>query len=294
MQRNVISIRQLGLDVCWTLIQQALGMPDVKMNSDYMTDKVALLLFARPSLPERLCCTAAVRQMGGTTIYAGDNHASEWQDKNSPIQTHLLPIFGYYLDCMYIYGIPANAENVAAADLRFPVINAGGIGMHPSHAMADVACMLKIFKQLDGVRAGWIGSDNGTLYSLIELMGRFKFSLKISMPPEIDNTRLQERAKAVKADVEFVDSPKKAARDANFIYAGRRESRAEDNSPWQISQEIMKLAEKDAKLLLSASPIRAVHIDPEILNSRSSLLTAQAEYRLAVHKRILHWVFSAK
>lgn len=292
MPRNVLTIRQLGRDVCWTLIQQALGMPDIKMNSDFLRDKVALLLFARQSLPERLCCTAAIRQMGGTTIYSGEASASEWQGDDSPIQTHLLPIFGYYFDCMYIYGIPALPERVEAADLRFPVINAGGTGAHPAHALADMACMLKVAKALEGVQAGWIGCDNGTLYSLVELMGWFKFSLKVSLPPQIDPAPLQERARTNGALVELVDSPEKAARDARFVYAGRRD--ANDASPWRITRKIMEKAQKDARLLLSASPIRAIPIDPEVLSGRSSLLTAQAQYRLAVHKRMLHWVFSMR
>ncbi len=90
--------------ICWLLVQQAIGIPDAKMLSDYMSGKVALLMFAKPALPERLCVTAAMRQMGGTTIYQGED-GSLWRKEVSSFQQHLLPIFGYYLDCLYIYNI---------------------------------------------------------------------------------------------------------------------------------------------------------------------------------------------
>lgn len=289
MARNVITIRQLGENVCWTIIQQAMGMPDVKMNSDFLQDRVAMLLFARPSLPERLCCTAAVRQMGATTIYEGTDK-EEWQAKESQFQTHLLPIFGYYLDCMYIYGIPVTVESVEQADLKFPIINAGGWNAHPAHAMADIACMLRIDKDLSGVTAAWIGGDNGTLYSLIEAMPWFPFKLNISIPDYIDDSGLRKRAEELNAPVKFYAKPEDAVKNVNFIYAGRKASEEADTA-WQITPQLMNCAKKGARLLLSASPIRAIPIDKTILDSHSSLLTKQAEYRLAVHKRILHWVF---
>lgn len=290
MARNAISIRQMGIDACWTLIQQALGMPDIKMNSDFFSDKVALLLFARPSLPERLCCTAAVRQMSGTTIYEGAAN-DEWRSRDSHFQNHLLPIFSYYLDCLYVYGIPLTPEEVEKADLRFPVINAGNWDKHPAHALADLACLLHVVKNLDGIETAWIGCDNGTLYSMLELMEWFPFKLHISMPPDVDKERVFQRAKELKKYVEFYDSPEKAVENVRFIYAGKREKDALPDSKWQINKNLMDHAPKNAKLLLSASPIRAIPIEKYFLTNHVSLLTKQAEYRLAIHKRILHWVF---
>lgn len=268
-------------------------MPDVKMNSDFLSGRVAMLLFGSPSLPERLCCTAAVRQMGGTTIYEGSSQ-EEWKSRESQFQTHLLPIFGYYLDCMYIYGIHVTPETVEQAALKFPVINAGGCQAHPAHALADIACMIKAAKQLNGVIAAWIGCDNGTLYSLLETMPWFPFRLNIAMPPYVDSENLRKRAAELGVPVKFCKNVEEAVRDAMFIYAGRRDSKElEHDQPWKITPELMDMAQKNARLLLSASPIRAIPIAREVLESHSSLLTRQAEYRLAVHKRILHWVFSS-
>lgn len=289
MSRNVIAIRQMGKKLCWTLVQQAMGMPDVKMQSDFMSEKVALMLFAKQSLPERLCCTAAVRQMDGTTIYEGDAETSEWRSDESRFQTHLLPILGYYFDCLYVYGIDLDPEDIESRNLNFPLINAGGGCSHPCQTLANMACMLKCCKSEKEIKTAWIGNANGTLCSLIEASVWFPFSMKAYIPADnID--ALQKRIDELNAPITFVDSPEKAAAGARFIYAGKK-NEDDQVKKCKICMDIFKYAQPDAQLLLSASPIRAIPIAEEVLGQGRSLLTLQAQYRLAIHKRILHWVF---
>lgn len=291
MVRHIISVRELGCDVCWLLVQQTLGMPDAKMQSDFMVDRVALLLFARQSLPERLCVTAAVRQMGGTTIYQG-NQGEIWEAEVHNFRDHFLPVFGYYMDCLYAYWLPLDSVIEKAGSLTFPIINAGNSDAHPAHALADVACMLKVSKELRGEKAAWIGCANGTLYSIVEATAWFPFSLRIALPPHTDQSRLKEQIERLNTDVELVDLPEEAIKDASFIYAGRKsDSSPVESREWSITSKLMSYARKDAKLFLSASPMRAIEIEQGIMSGSGAMLKRQAEYRLRMHKRMLHWVF---
>ena len=77
MARHVLSLQDLGESGSWLLVQQARGIPDARSHTDFMTERMAMLLFAQESLPERLCITAAVRQMGGSTLYQGT--VGEWR-----------------------------------------------------------------------------------------------------------------------------------------------------------------------------------------------------------------------
>lgn len=291
MARNILTIKDLGSETCWMLVQQAIGIPDAKLQSDFMTERVALLVFARHSLPERLCVTAAVRQMGGTTIFEGCE-SDVWQKEASGFQEHLMPIFGYYLDCLYAYGLPVTSWNISEAEVRFPVINAGSPDAHPVHALADIACMLRTARYLKGVTAAWVGCANGTLHSLIEATAWFPFALRVAVPRQFDTGELEARAARIGSPVSFVYSPEEAVHDANFVFAGYRGTLdAEEQAHWGITPQLMAKARSDVRLLLSASPVRAIPVAPEVLSSRASQLVRQAEYRLRVHKRILHWVF---
>lgn len=289
MQKNIIAIRQMGETLCWTLVHQAMGIPDIKMISDFMENKVGLLLFARTSLPERLCATAAVRQMGGTTIFVDSSNPREWQSQESRFQHHLLPIFGYYFDCLYLYGINLDPEEIERDNFDFPVINAGGGSSHPIHALADIACMLKLTKrQTSIISTGWIGEANGTLYSLVEASAWFPFSIKIYMPDDTGRDTIKKRAQELNVPVKFVNTPEEAARDCRFIYAGKKD----EQDSQKITQTLFKCALPDARLLLSASPIRAISVEEALFNEGKMCLTLQAQYRLAIHKRLLHWLFS--
>ncbi|SDF36894.1 ornithine carbamoyltransferase [Desulfovibrio legallii] len=290
MARHILTIKDLGETACWLLVQQALGMPDPKLQTDFMTQRVALLVFAQHSLPERLCVSAAVRQMGGSVVYEGNRGI--WRSEMDDYREQLLPIFSYYLDCMYVYGLPVRGWEMETTHLRFPLINAGSPDAHPAHTLADISCMLLCSRYLDTLTCAWLGCVNGTLHSLIEASAWFPFRLRVALPAQVDRRPLEEAVARLGTEVIFVDSPEEAVKGANYVFAGCRSGlTAEERAVWRVDARLMALAEPNARLLLSASPVSAIGVADEILASKASLLVQQAEYRLRVHKRMLHWVF---
>ncbi|MBQ7585277.1 MAG: ornithine carbamoyltransferase [Desulfovibrionaceae bacterium] len=292
MGKSVLTIRELGEKTCWLLVQQAIGIPDAKMRTDFLSEKVAVLFFAAPSLPERLCVSAAFRQMGGAVVYEVDSSGDAWRDELHQHQAHLLPIFDFYLDCIYIYGIPVNTYLHKELKVDFPTINAGSPDAHPSHALADIAYMLKTSRYLNSVPATWLGTPNGTLYSLVAASEWFPFSLKIFTPPNSDLAHLKTLIGDSKK-IEIVDNMKDAVKDAKYIFAGsRRDIDFPSIKNWELNRSVLSPADKNFRIFLGARPINCLPIDQELMESSASLLLQQSEYRLRIHKRILHWVFS--
>lgn len=288
MKRHFLRIRDLDKDTCRLLVRQAAGIPDAKTRTDFMVGRTAVMLFARPSLAIRLCLTGAVRQMGGYILYEGPDGG--WREDIERYRRQVLPLFDYYADCLYTYDLPIHAWDTEIADMPFPVINAGSPESQPAAALADVVCMLRKTKELDGVSAAWIGCANGTLYSLIEAMAHFPFSLRICLPRDASSVRaLAEQ----NARVTVVASAREAAADANYIFAGSRaDMTIEEREVWCIDQELMAGAAHDARLLFSGMPMESIRVDRHVLASPAAWLVRQAEARLRLHKRILHWVFA--
>ncbi|MDE5833694.1 MAG: ornithine carbamoyltransferase [Desulfovibrio sp.] len=290
MARSFVTIKSLGEKTCWTLVEQAIGIPHPKMVSNFMDDRVALLLFSRQSLPERLCVTAAVRQMGGSTIYQGDQ-GGVWREEVHAFQKEMLGVFSYYMDCMYLYGFPVSQWAFQDEDLLFPLINAGSPEAHPAHALADIACMKKSAKELEGVGTAWIGCPNGAFYSLLEAMVWFPFSMNICIPSQFDASLIKLRIKELGIPAKFIDKPDDAVKDCRFVYAGFRGPLSDSElGPYKITMELLARADKDAKFLLSASPLRSIPVSSKVLQSPANKIASQARYRLGVHKRILHWI----
>jgi len=290
MARHILNLKGLGEKASWLLVQQALGMPEPKLQTDFMAQRVALLMFVQHSLPERLCVSAAVRQMGGAVVYEGNR--GMWRAELDNYQEQLLPVFSYYIDCMYTYGLPVNGVDMEASCLRFPIINAGSPDAHPAHALGDIACMLRNVRYLDGATCGWVGCVNGSLHSLMQATAWFPFSLRVALPSRVDPEPLKAEAARLGTAISFTESPEEAVEGANFIFAGCRSGLTdEERSSWRVDANMLAKAADGAHLLLSSSPVSAICVDDAILASKASLLVQQAEYRLRVHKRMLHWVF---
>lgn len=292
MPRHMLTLNDLGKETAWLLVQQAMGIPDAKSRSDFMAERTAVLIFAQESFPERLCVTAAIRQMGGFVVYA-DKHG-DWHEQMRESQDQFLSIVNYYVDCIYTYGLPVASWNTIDNDVPFPFINAGSPDGHPAHALADLACMLRCSKDLAGVTAAWMGCANGTLHSLIEAAAYFPFSLRVSLPsdPDSDSALIKAKAAKLKVPVTFVDSPAEAVEGCDYIFAGcRRSINPTHMAAWRLDSALLATAAPKAKVLLSSSPVEAIPVDGAILRSEASLLARQAENRLRIHKRLLHWIF---
>jgi ornithine carbamoyltransferase len=265
------------------------GIRDAGEYTDFMQGRTAVLVFFQESLPERLCITAAVRQMSGFVIY--ETPSIRRREELVRFKHQILPVFDYFVDCLYSYGLTLASNNMYI-HAKFPVINGGSSNAHPVHALADVACMLRLSKNLNGVRAAWIGCSNGTLRSLMEATAFFPFSLRVALPPGVDAEPLRKQAESLPSSVSFVDTPKEAVDGADYIFAGCNGEISEDDvETWRLDKTLLGLASKDARVLLSASPIDVIPVDEEIFSGPASILRRQAEYRLRVHKRMLHWVF---
>ena len=295
MPKHVLTIRELGEGACWLLARQAVGIRDAGEYTEFMQGKTAVLIFYQEALAERLCVTAAVRQMSGFVVY--ENPSIRRREELARYRRQVLPVFDYFVDCLYIYGISVSgisppSLNTERVQVNFPIINAGGPDAHPVHALADIACMLRGSGDLRGISAAWIGCANGTLHSLIEATAFFPFALRISLPPFVDATPMREAARRLQTPVTFADSPEEALRGAEYIFAGcGGEMSEEEAKVWRLDARLMGLAAEKPRVMLSASPIDVIAVDTEIFASPASLLRRQAEYRLRVHKRMLHWVF---
>ncbi|MBQ7457086.1 MAG: ornithine carbamoyltransferase [Desulfovibrio sp.] len=292
MKKDVLSIRQLGEETCWTLVQQAIGIPDSTVHTDFLSEKVFVLFFAQTSLPERLCISAAIRQMGGDIVYETDPTGEHWLHEMHEHQLDLLPIFNFYLNGIYLYGIPLTSFKGQDINLDFPTINAGSPDAHPAHALADIAYMVKANRYLSTIPCAWLGTPNGTLYSLIAASRWFPMTLRLHVPENSDTNALAQAMEDA-PKVTLVDSIEEAVRDVKFLFVGSRVGigypRIKD---WEISASVLQKADPQLGLFLAARPINCLPIERDLLSSKMSLLLQQSEYRLRIHKRILHYVFA--
>lgn len=290
MARYVTTLERLGKDTTWLILQQARGIPEAKIIDDFMVDRTIVQMFAKADLAERLCITAAVRQMSGHCVYFAPDDNWEGAIERFPMQ--LLGAVSYYMDGMFVHGLPVRSW-VPEEQVTFPVINCGSPDAHPAHVIADIICMLNVNRDdLRGAKVAWVGSPSGSLYSLIAATRFFPLKVSICIPQIVDSQLIRAFARESGLGVEFSDSPQEAVKDARFIYIGSRSGLDfQSLQKCAVQTSLLSFASPECFIFLGTNPTDCLPFDPSILNGRRSLVLQQAENRLRVYKRILHWVY---
>lgn len=291
MPRHITTLKNLGKETSWLLLQQVRGIPEAKSLDDFMEDRTFVLMFSQIDLAERLCVTAAIRQMSGHVVYFAPEEG--WTQAIDQFPLALLGAVSYYMDGMFFCGASVAKWANMPTEVTFPSINCGGPDAHPIHVIADLACMFRCcHDDLRGAKVCWLGNSSGTLFSLMTATAYFPFSLSIAMPESAEPSPIMAYAKKLHTDITFSQSPLDGVRNADFVYSGS--SRQMDFSmmqKWQITPSIISHASENVHILLGTNPMDSIPMDSSLSASRSSLVLMQAENRLRVYKRILHWVF---
>lgn len=291
MAKNILTMRDLGADDAWLLLQQANGIPDPRERSRFMDGRTAGMWFAEDDIIARLCVTGAVRQMGGQVVFISPG---KWIEDMNRFPIELTPIFQYYIDCAYICGI--DVSNVSEKELytySIPIINLGCREESPARALADLTCILRLSGQLKGKNLAWIGTPNGTLYSIMQAAQYFDFSIRLAVPrAELIDKLAFDATERFSSHTIVTNSIQDALKGADYICVGCDSGfTEEERNTWALDDAKLKCA-SDAYLMFSAQRIaETLPVPSHIMEGSKSLVVMQAENRLRIHKRMLHWVF---
>ncbi len=291
MSRSILTLEGMGKDLAWTLVQQARGIPDAKGLDDYLTDRTIVTLFARPDLSERLCITAAIRQMSGHVVYMGPEE--HWDEAVNRYPSAMLGSMSYYMDGVVLHGLNVTQLNADRTKTNFPVLNVGGHDAHPAHALSDIMCMLRhSHNDLRGARLCWLGYPSGALLSLMEATKFFPFAINMCLPEDYNAMALKALISEFKTDIAIYETPQEAVRGCRYIFGGSSgHMHYDDMQRWRIDKELMAQADDGAFVLAGSNPMHCISVDMDVVDHRRDLFLEQAENRLRVYKRMLHWMF---
>lgn len=292
MTKRILTLQDLGEAEAWLLMQQANGIPDPRSRSSFMAGRTALMMFKDENLADRLCATAAVRQMGGEVVYVSKGR---WLEDMHKFPIELSPIYDYYVDCAYIQGISVEGTREKSKYIaRIPTINIASDEAAPAHALADLACIVRFSGKLDGAKVAWMGAPNGTLYSLMEAAEWFPFEMRLALPnAETLNKRALEHARKNGAKITLAENVTEAVQGADYLCVGCHDGVTEETrDAWRVDGRLLELAPQAYVLITSRIIADTLPVLPQILEGPRCLVLLQSENRLRVHKRMLHWVFN--
>ena len=250
------------------------------------------MIFEKPSTRTRVSFEVGIHQLGGTPIVLS---ANDMQLGRGETISDTARVLSGYLDAIMIRCLKHDTLMDLAANADIPVINGLTNRSHPCQVMADMMTMIDYHGKIEGQIVTWAGDGNNVAVSWVEAAAIMGFELRLACPhgyePPAD---LIAWARSKGANISLHQDLKIAAEGADVLVTDvwismgdETGTRLEDLSPFQINDEIMRLAAPDAIFMHCLPAIREQEVTASVIDGNQSAVWQEAENRLHAQKAIM-------
>ncbi|WOR14101.1 ornithine carbamoyltransferase [Hyphomonas sp. FCG-A18] len=287
------------LDQAHAMKRARTGWPKGKVDADAPLEGHTLaMIFEKSSTRTRFSFDMAMRQLGGSSITAT---SSDMQLGRGETIEDTAKVLSRYVDAVMIRANDHGDVESFAEAASVPVINGLTDRSHPCQIMADLMTLEEHGLTLEGARLAWVGDGNNVCSSMIHAAPKFGFSLAIGTPdryaPDDEDVIL---AREEQGRIDLFDTAEEAVVGADvviadtFVSMGDKDAdeRLAELDPYAVTEELMELADGQAKFLHCLPAHRGEEVDAEVIDGPQSLVWDEAENRLHAQKAILRWCLS--
>jgi len=258
------------------------------------------LLFEKPSLRTRVSFEAAMAQLGGSSLFLGDDVG--W-GKREPIGD-FAGALGQYLDAIVCRAKTHQRVEELAACQALPVINGLTDLNHPCQSLADALTIAQCFGELAGRHVLFVGDGNNVARSMALICAMLGMSFTLAAPPRhaIDPAWLARiRASHPDAQLAIVEDPLAAIARADVIYTdvwtsmgqeAEREARRRAFQNYRVDEALLARAPSHAIVLHCLPAVRGEEISAGAIDGPHSRVIQQAGNRMHAQKGLLVWLLN--
>ncbi|MGH1393541.1 MAG: ornithine carbamoyltransferase [Trichormus sp.] len=299
--RDLLGLADLNPGELQELLQLATELKSQRLH--LRCEKVLGLLFSKASTRTRVSFTVAMYQLGGQVIDLNPNVTQV--SRGEPVQD-TARVLDRYLDILAIRTFAQQELETFANYAKIPVINALTDLEHPCQILADLLTVQECFGTLAGLTVTYVGDGNNVANSLMLGCALAGINVRIATPIgyEPDST-IVEKTRAIagdKTEVLITHDPELATKGATVLYTDVWASMGQEDEagdrfpifqPYQISEQLLSLADKNAIVLHCLPAHRGEEITEEVIEGSHSRVWDQAENRLHAQKALLASILGA-
>ena len=251
------------------------------------------MIFQKSSTRTRVSFEVGMYDLGGQALFLSSNDLQI--GRGEPVED-TARVLSRYLDGIMIRTYAQEEVEKLAEYGSIPVINGLTDYCHPCQVLADLMTIREHKGAINGNKLTYIGDGNNMANSLI--VGGIKMGMKVSIacPKGYEpDAKIMEWAKE---NGEFVctDNILEAAENADVLYRDLwasmgQESEAQERkkifAKYQINDEVMSVAKKDAMVQHCLPAHRGEEIAANVFEAHAAELFDEAENRLHVQKAVL-------
>lgn len=263
-----------------------------------LKNKVLGMIFEKSSTRTRVSFEAGIAQLGGTGIFLSPRDTQ--LGRGEPIEDSA-KVLSRMCDIIMIRTFGHEKVEAFASNSRVPVINALTDEYHPCQLLADMQTYQEHRGSIQGKTVVWVGDGNNMCNSYINAARQFDFNLVVNCPEGYDP--MPELVEANKDRVRIVRDTKEAAKGAHLLVTdvwasmGQEEEQKEREAifkHYQVSPELMDLADKDALFMHCLPAHRGEEISHDMLDDPRSVVWDEAENRLHAQKALMEYLLTSE
>jgi ornithine carbamoyltransferase len=257
------------------------------------------LIFHKPSLRTRVSFERAMHDLGGTSIMISDREIGIGTREDPRDVARVLSRF--------VHGIMIRTFDQAmvdrlASEAGVPVINGLTDLYHPCQILADLLTVKERRGSLEDLRVVFVGDGNNVCHSWILAAAHLGIDLRLACPEGYSpDPRVLETARGI-GPLRFEESrdPARAVAGAHVIYTDTWTSMGQEEdaerrrrafAPFQVNENLLGGAERDAVVLHCLPAHRGEEITDEVIDGPRSAVYDQAENRTHAQRALLTLLF---
>ena len=274
------------------------GWTQAMVDHDRPADgRTLAMIFEKNSTRTRFSFDAAIRQLGGHGIIST---SADMQLGRGETIEDTAKVLSRMVDAVMIRANRHDDVELFAQNATVPVINGLTDRSHPCQIMADLLTFEEHRGPVAGKTIAWVGDGNNVCASFIHAAPKFGFKLNIACPAAY-HPDLYDLARAAdqQGRVEMTEDPREAVEGADCVVTDTwvsmgdvdGEARLDAFEPYQVDEDLMGLAGRDAVFLHCLPAHRGEEVTDAVIDGPRSLVWDEAENRIHAQKSILAWCF---
>jgi len=292
--RHFLSLLDFSSDELRSLINHAIDVKQrLKQGVSHtpLAGKVLAMIFEKSSTRTRVSFEAGMSQLGGHAMFLSPK---DIQLGRGELIEDSARVISSMVDGIMIRTFGHERLATLAKHSSTPVINGLTDYLHPCQLLADMQTWFELRGDIEGATVAWIGDGNNMCHSYINASIRFNFKLNIGCPA--DHGPDEDMVESAGERLKIYNSVSEAASDADLIITDvwasmgqeqEQEERLRTFSAFQVSSEIMALANKDALFMHCLPAHRGEEVSATVLDGKQSVVWQEAENRLHAQKALL-------
>lgn len=255
------------------------------------------MIFEKNSTRTRFSFDAAIRQLGGAGIIST---SSDMQLGRGESIEDTARVLSRMVDAVMIRANRHEDVELFAQNSTIPVINGLTDKSHPCQILADLVTFEEHRGPVTGKTIAWVGDGNNVCASFIHAAPKLGFKLNIACPAAY-HPDLYDLARAAEqqGQVTMTDDPRAAVEGADCVVTDTwvsmgdvdGEARLDAFESYQVDEDLMGLADKDAVFLHCLPAHRGEEVTDAVIDGPQSLVWDEAENRIHAQKSVLAWCF---